>query len=1073
MKDQQIIQIAEQIFGKDKILQIGYCKLYQAKVKSQFENSKIEGILVLVRHISPTGKPFLVLYIIKQNVIAWAFAVPSHGEQIFTIVGLDCLLFDDPYRVNMLQFSDADDCVNFQSQLNQSKIGMLESFQPESRYETETFAVLDMPVAPLIVDSQTTSQVISTTQNKQISDIVRSSYRLFLTQPVDTPEIYLSLASIQQQVQQGLLLEQYRDELFRKLLLVLDTSVSSVVNSRCLKLMQFFIEQDPQLIKQLITSDSKWIVGNKTFFGIIHTVLVKRCINVSQKGQILLCNEELIYAVSNLLYQVLNNKFTFEPLCNKEKKTMKSIHNIYSAVHSNQQDIQIDIKQYQQKDMQDLFSVLIGLVIYLSDQQGLICTPVKSKLQVDEIAMQKLLDKQSKPDLCLELLILSSKIINISQIASQKQDLGLFKMQLRFPRNNETELGYLVQELIQQIDLEYTCFMSAHKSNKLLQYYVDSDYCNNFCVLFRVLTFIFESATSNPELFQNLSAVILGQNNKAGPLLRYIYSISSANCFFMDSFQVSLYDNLDIDYFLQNYEQFLISYVNLVSSIRSFINVYTKQTTQENIRLNEINCLLFCCLSNITIKALINIQQSEQNIFTLQFKLKQKGILSKLSSTIYDFYKLLESYKTFRPTEQFIDQFFSTIKLLLAYINAPSSTIHMTDEQMQLLLSFSVECFCGYIAVLSRIMSLETETQKYYNAGVLDVMCSCVKFSITDMCGFFFNEDSKQLVSDFSENLIGLFKTLMIDKIQDMSDICNQNVEEIMNLVRVLPLLLEFQFGVGKKPNISVALEEIKLFDSLMNNIICKLIISDKSVNDLLESCLFFNQQLIKYILNYQNNQDILLLNMLKTLTNSLFILFEANVSSKMKTEIYSQVRDRISLKDMFKAVCLVLQSIQKNPDEFEIQQLSQRAFVVFLKFFNLPSNLKLLSQFMFEDIHQNNANLIKEFVNLTHDTIKANGNKQGESQKRIIQLTSLVLVQINVVLNLDVFSKQQIYLLESSFGIKILTEQITFAQCVQLYIEKDEELQDIESHLLNTRNVQKIPKYSYGRWNCFFLFTM
>ena len=75
-----------------------------------------------------------------------------------------------------------------------------------------------------------------------------------------------------------------------------------MVNSRCLKLFQFFCEQDKALVIELLQNDPKWFVDGHQFFEIVHTILVRRCIVLNQQGKIVSKNSELIYSVCNLLF---------------------------------------------------------------------------------------------------------------------------------------------------------------------------------------------------------------------------------------------------------------------------------------------------------------------------------------------------------------------------------------------------------------------------------------------------------------------------------------------------------------------------------------------------------------------------------------------------------------------------------------------------------------------------------------------------------------------------------------------------------------------------------------------------
>ena len=90
--------------------------------------------------------------------------------------------------------------------------------------------------------------------------------------------------------------------------------------------------------------------------------------------------------------------------------------------------------------------------------------------------------------------------------------------------------------------------------------------------------------------------------------------------------------------------------------------------------------------------------------------------------------------------------------------------------------------------------------------------------------GSYFHPDSRILIKSYSENIVLLFKILMIDRIKESTD---RNLKEIINLINILPLLLEFQFTPDKKPNLQQALDEIKLFDNLMTGSVKQLLLEE------------------------------------------------------------------------------------------------------------------------------------------------------------------------------------------------------------------------------------------------------
>ena len=79
---------------------------------------------------------------------------------------------------------------------------------------------------------------------------------------------------------------------------------------------------------------------------------------------------------------------------------------------------EIEFKHYQFQDMQNLVDVLIGLIIYLTEAGELICSFQEGGVKICQGALQ-LKQQSEKADVCLELLILLSRIIKMTQLAEK------------------------------------------------------------------------------------------------------------------------------------------------------------------------------------------------------------------------------------------------------------------------------------------------------------------------------------------------------------------------------------------------------------------------------------------------------------------------------------------------------------------------------------------------------------------------------------------------------------------------------------------------------------------------------
>ena len=126
------------------------------------------------------------------------------------------------------------------------------------------------------------------------------------------------------------------------------------------------------------------------------------------------------------------------------------------------------------------------------------------------------------------------------------------------------------------------------------------------------------------------------------------------------------------------------------------------------------------------------------------------------------------------------------------------------------------------------------------------------------------------------------------------------------------------------------------------------------------------------------------------------------------------------------------------------------------MRFFNFDKSLNLLTQFLYNDVHQNQGKMLKEFVRLSYKQIQSECNDSFILQVQM--LVSQIILNITIILNLDLFSKQQINLFEQ-LGLRIFTEKLTFGNLYQLYVEKDEEVFNINSDLLNIQQ-KSLNKY-------------
>lgn len=254
---------------------------------------------------------------------------------------------------------------------------------------------------------------------------------------------------------------------------------------------------------------------------------------------------------------------------------------------------------------------------------------------------------------------------------------------LSFPKCTSQELHRFLFEVLRQLDLEFVEYVVAFESGRLIKYFVQSNYCQNLSDLFRLLQFLFDQAQVQPELAKNVGVVILSEQQLLQPLVRFCYCIASSPVFFMDRFQVNLFDAFEARSFLQKIQRFCVHFAVFLCSVSHFVQDFERRVVQDSARISEVVCALFSCEGWILQKLLLCVQEAEYSAFTLQFEQSEPdgSLLHLLSQSSYDFLRMLQQTPSFRPSEQFIVQLFGCIKQMLKYINHPTSTsVHLTEE---------------------------------------------------------------------------------------------------------------------------------------------------------------------------------------------------------------------------------------------------------------------------------------------------------------------------------------------------------------------------------------------------------
>lgn len=76
----------------------------------------------------------------------------------------------------------------------------MEKFDTEPKAKVNTYSIIDLPQAPVIVGKRQAEQLftdnVQNYQNNDMSFMIRQSYRTFLMSDVNSPDIYLALAQI-------------------------------------------------------------------------------------------------------------------------------------------------------------------------------------------------------------------------------------------------------------------------------------------------------------------------------------------------------------------------------------------------------------------------------------------------------------------------------------------------------------------------------------------------------------------------------------------------------------------------------------------------------------------------------------------------------------------------------------------------------------------------------------------------------------------------------------------------------------------------------------------------------------
>ena len=76
---------------------------------------------------------------------------------------------------------------------------------------------------------------------------------------------------------------------------------------------------------------------------------------------------------------------------------------------------------------------------------------------------------------------------------------------------------------------------------------------------------------------------------------------------------------------------------------------------------------------------------------------------------------------------------------------------------------------------------------------MLPILCHCVRLSITDLWKQHFADSNHEVIEQFQENIVNIFKLVMVDRVGDLHVKATDDMLDIVNTIRVLPLLLDFQ----------------------------------------------------------------------------------------------------------------------------------------------------------------------------------------------------------------------------------------------------------------------------------------
>lgn len=129
----------------------------------------------------------------------------------------------------------------------------------------------------------------------------------------------------------------------------------------------------------------------------------------------------------------------------------------------------------------------------------------------------------------------------------------------------------------------------------------------------------------------------------------------------------------------------------------------------------------------------------------------------------------------------------------------------------------------------------------------------------------------------------------------------------------------------------------------------------------------------------------------------------------------------------------------------------------MFISFFGIPQDIKYLSQFLYDDIHQRNGQQQRNFVDALLQLLDS---QNVSAQRPTLELIGKILTEITVILSLNVFNRQVVGNLEKTENLKILSEMISISNVYSMFVQNDMEVSNRTSVWLNTNENQQLPKY-------------